>query len=95
MTLKNRPLDFGINYERLATLTENYISADITDLIVPDASKLALKTKSRITMKMLEDVINNTSPSVPIQELEKYKQINLKMVGNRMDSNSKRPRIGF
>jgi transitional endoplasmic reticulum ATPase len=95
MTLKNRPLDFGIDYEKLATLTENYISADITDLIVPDAARLALKIKSRITMKMLEDVINNTSPSVPIHELEKYKLINVKMAGNRIDSNSKRPRIGF
>lgn len=52
MTLKNRPLDFGIDYDRLANLTENYISADITELIIPDAARLALKTKARISMKI-------------------------------------------
>jgi len=95
MTLKNRPVDFGMDYDRLATLTENYISADITDLIVPDASRLALKTKARISMKILEEVIKNTKPSVPFQELKKYEIIRAKMNGENVEQKNERPRIGF
>ncbi len=95
MTLKNRPLDFGIDYDRLATLTENYISADITELIVPDASRLALKTKARISMNILEEVIKNTKPSVPLHELKKYEAIKAKMNGENVEYKNERPRIGF
>lgn len=95
MALKNRPLDFGIDYDRLAKLTENYISADITELIVPDAARLALKTKSRISMKILEEIIKNTKPSVPLHELEKYEKIKAKMDGENIDRKNERPRIGF
>lgn len=95
MSLKNRPLDFGIDYERLAKLTENYISADITELIVPDAARLALKTKSRISMKILEEVIKNTKPSVPLHELKKYEVIKAKMDGENIEQKNERPRIGF
>lgn len=95
MTLKNRPLDFGIEYDRLATLTENYISADITDLIVPDAARQALKIKARISMNILEEVIKSTKPSVPIHELKKYEAIKAKMDGINIDQKNERPRIGF
>ena len=95
MTLKNRPLDFGLDYDRLAKLTENYISADITELIVPDAARLALKTKSRISMKILEEVIKNTKPSVPLHELKKYEVIKAKMDGENIEQKNERPRIGF
>lgn len=70
MYLKNRPLDFGIDYDKLAQITENYASSDIKDLIVDDASRQALKTKSRISMKILEEVIKSTKPSVSLQELK-------------------------
>ena len=95
MTLKNRPLDFGLDYDRLAKLTENYISADITELIVSDAARLALKTKSRISMYILEQVIMNTKPSVPLQELKKYEVIKAKMDGENIVQKNERPRIGF
>ncbi|MCE1169576.1 MAG: AAA family ATPase [Sphingobacteriia bacterium] len=95
MTLKNRPLDFGIDYDMLAKMTENYISADITELIVPDAARLALKTKSRISMKILEEIINNTKPSVSLQELKKYEIIKSKMDGEHIEQNNPHPRIGF
>lgn len=92
--LINRPLDFGIDYERLAKLTENYVSADI-ELLVNDASRLALKTKKRISMKILEEVINNTKPTVSRQELKKYERIRAKMDGEDDDPKNERPRIGF
>jgi transitional endoplasmic reticulum ATPase len=52
MYLKSRPIDFGIDYEKLAHLTENYVSSDIKDSIIDEASRQALKAKSRITMKI-------------------------------------------
>lgn len=95
MYLKNRPLDLGIDYGKLADLTENYVSADIKDLIIADASRIALKAKTRITMKILEEVIKNTKPSVPLQELKKYEVIKAKMDGENVEQKNERPRIGF
>lgn len=93
--LKNRPYDFGIDYNRLASLTENYVSADI-QLIVNDAAREALKLRSKITMVILESIIKTIRPSLSSEELERYKDIKAKMDGeliNRMDG--KRTRIGF
>ncbi len=94
MYLKNRPLDFGMDYDRLSKLTENYVSADI-EFLVNEASRLALKSKSRISMKILEEVIKSTKPSVPLQELKKYEIIKAKMDGENIDQKNERPRIGF
>jgi len=93
--LKSRPLDFCIDYNKLATLTDNYVSSDIKDLIVDEASRQALKVKSRITMKILEDVIINTIPSVPLQELKKYELMRMKMEGVSIEKKNDRPRVGF
>jgi len=95
MYLKNRPLDLGIDYDRLASLTENYVSADIKDLIIADSSRIALKTRSRISMKILEEVIKNTKSSVPLQELKKYEEIKEKMDGVVTEKKNDRPRVGF
>jgi transitional endoplasmic reticulum ATPase len=79
MYLKNRPLDFGIDCEQLSGLTENYVSADI-ELLVNEAARLALRAKSRISMRILEDVIKATQPSVPLSELKKYEKIKEKII---------------
>ncbi|MDR1371812.1 MAG: ATP-binding protein [Dysgonamonadaceae bacterium] len=71
MYLKDRPLDFGIDYDKLATLTENYVSADI-EFLVNETARTALKEKKRITMALLENTIQTTKPSVPLKELEKF-----------------------
>lgn len=92
MYLKSRPYDFGIDYERLASLTENYVSADL-EMIVNDASRIALRLKSRITMNILEEVISKTLPSLTKQELEKYKAIKDKIDGKT--SPTPRRRVGF
>ncbi|HPS83205.1 MAG TPA: ATP-binding protein, partial [Bacteroidales bacterium] len=94
MYLKNRPLDFGIDYEQLSKLTEHYVSADI-EFLVNEASRFALKTKSRITMKILEDVIINSNPSVPINESNKFEQIKAKMEGENIVQKNERKRIGY
>jgi transitional endoplasmic reticulum ATPase len=94
MYLKNRPLDFGMDYEKLSTLTANYVSSDI-EFLVNEASRLALKEKSRITMHILENIIKNTKPSVPLHELQKYETVRVKMNSEPIEHKNERPRIGF
>ena len=88
--LKNRPYDFGLDYEELASLTENYVSADI-QLIVNDASRAALKRHSRITMDLLRSAIEETRPSLSLCELERYQEIKAKMDGEIPN----KQRVGF
>lgn len=90
--LKSRPYDFGIDYDKLAQLTDDYVSSDI-ELIINDASRFALRQKSRITMAILEDVISKTKPSLTASELRKYLAIKSKMDGEA--SSNPRPRVGF
>jgi len=94
MYLKNRPLDFGIDYERLAILTSNYVSSDI-QFLVNETARLAMKQKSRINMNHLEEIIKSTKPSVSIQELKKYDLINAKINSENIEQKKERTRIGF
>lgn len=94
MYLNKRPLDFGIDYNVLATLTVNYVSADI-EFLVNEASLMALKEKSRISMAVLENVIKITKPSVPLHELQKYETIRAKMNSENIEQKEHRRRIGF
>ena len=91
--LKKRPYDFGIDYEYLADLTQNYVSADLK-LIVDDASRKALITKSKITQTILEEVIAATKPSLSDKDLQRYEHIKAEMNGEKVDNNT-RPKIGF
>lgn len=92
--LERRPYDFGLNYEELAALTENYVSADI-QLIVNDAARNALKAHSRITMAFLIAAIRNTLPSLNAEEMKHYDKIKAKMAGESLEEQNKHPRIGF
>ena len=92
--LKNRPLDFGIDYDKLSILTANYVSSDI-EFLVNEVSRFALKSKSRITMENLEEIIKSTKPSVPLHELQKYEAVKAKMNSEGTEFKSERPRIGF
>jgi len=97
MYLKSRPVDFGMDYEKLATITDNFVAADI-ELIVNDASRNALKSKGRITMETIENIIKNTKPSVSITELKKYEELRKKLDGDSNPISNKtneRPIIGF
>lgn len=94
MYLKNRPLDFGMDYDKLSTLTANYVSSDI-EFLVNEASRLALKEKSRITMVILANIIKATKPSVPLHELQKYETVRAKMNSENTEQKNDRPRIGF
>jgi transitional endoplasmic reticulum ATPase len=94
MYLKSRPLDFGVDYDKLSTLTINYVSSDI-EFLVNEASRSALKEKSRITMQILEKTIQNTKPSVPFEVLQKYEKLKSKMDSDESDLKNDRTRIGF
>jgi transitional endoplasmic reticulum ATPase len=91
--LKDRPLDFGIDYEQLATLTENYVSSDIK-LIIDEASRKVIREKTkRITMETLKTVIQNQKPTISLEVLRKYETIRAEMEGTQIKP--ERPRVGF
>ena len=90
--LKSRPYDFGLDYEKLARITEGYVSADI-ELIVVDSARIALRQKSKITMAILEDVIAQTRPSLTSDELKKYLTFKARIEGN--EQLPTRRRVGF
>jgi len=46
-------------------------------------------------MKILDEIIKKTKPSVPLQELQKYEAIKAKMDGENTEQKDERPRIGF
>lgn len=97
MNLKGRPLDFGLDYIKLAEITENYVSADI-EYLVNEASRHAMVSKSRITMEVLKHTIEKSSPSVPLKELKKYELIRASLNSEnseKTEKDSERKRIGF
>lgn len=92
--LKNRPYDFGLDYQQLSDMTHGYVSADIK-LIVDDASRNALRLHCKITMNLLKSAISNTQPSLSTNELRKYERIRSMMNGEDIKKSNDRPRIGF
>jgi transitional endoplasmic reticulum ATPase len=46
-------------------------------------------------MKILENTIKNTKPSVPLHELQKYETARAKMNSEQIEQKNERPRIGF
>lgn len=92
--LSKRPYDFGLDYQQLADMTQNYVSADI-QLIVNDASRNALRQHCKITMGILQSAIANVRPSLSASELRKYERIRAKMNGEEEKKSNDRPRIGF
>ncbi|MDR1610787.1 MAG: cell division protein, partial [Candidatus Symbiothrix sp.] len=68
------PLDFGIDYGRLATLTENYVSGDIK-LIVDEASRKTIRDKKkRISMNTLESIIAHQRPTISIHDISPHRK---------------------
>lgn len=93
ISITKRKYDFGIDYERLADLTENYISADIT-LVIDTAARLAFRRHiGKITMALLEEAIAQTKPSLTAEQIKRHEAIRDAFQGNRPIS--KRNKIGF
>ena len=93
--LKDRPVDLSVDYDILSLLTENYVSSDIKFLI-DEASRQALKVKSRITMEVLQTVIKTNKPTVTLKEINKYVALKQKWDNEKggKDDNDRTP-IGF
>ena len=94
--LKDRPVDLSVDYDILALLTENYVSSDIKFLI-DEASRQALKVRSRITMEILQSVIKANKPSVTLKEINKYVALKRKWENERenIEEKNERTPIGF
>lgn len=69
--LRERPVDKDIDLNKLAELTKNYVSSDIS-FLVNEASRSALKERANISQKHFEDSINKFPPSVSERQLRKY-----------------------
>lgn len=93
MYLRKRPYDFGIDYSKLAGMTDGFVSADIK-LIIDDASRVALTKRSKITQMIIENVILSTRPSLSSAELQKYESIKSQIDGEKPQK-SERRKIGF
>lgn len=97
--LSGRPHDFGLNYDKLAKLTDFYVSSDIK-FLVDEASRKSVQLyragksdNSRLTMQLLEQIINSQKPTVSKEELIKYDTIR-----NKMENNIDKPvrnKIGY
>ncbi|WP_407931608.1 AAA family ATPase, partial [Ignavibacterium album] len=93
LNLRKKVLDFGLDYDRLSNLTDNFVSADI-EAIVNEATSIAMAENSKISMKLLEDVIKRYLP-FPSEELQKYEMIKVKFEGKVPIETNEKPRIGF
>jgi len=67
--LKDRPIDLDLDTSKLADLTKDYVSSDIK-YIVDEASRAAIKTKSRISQHILESTLLVSKPSVSLGEIK-------------------------
>lgn len=93
INLSKRRCDFGIDYDYLASITENYISADIK-LIIDNAARLTFKRKlGKITQAILEEVIADSKPSITIDIIRKHEAIRDEFIGGGRQTTRKR--VGF
>lgn len=94
INLKKRKTDFGIDYDKLAELTENYISADIR-LIVDTAARLVFRRKlDKISMDILEEAISTIKPSLTLEMIRKHEEIRDAFEG-KAPIEKPRKKIGF
>lgn len=93
INLSKRKCDFGIDYEKLAGLTENYISADIK-MIVDNAARLTFRRKlGKIYQSTIEEVIASSKPSISIDVIKKHEAIRDEFMG--IKKTEQRRKIGF
>lgn len=93
INLSKRKCDFGIDYDKLASLTENYISADIK-MIVDNAARLTFRRKlGKIMQSTLEEVIANSKPSITMDMIKRHEAIRDEFLGVKKSFDRKK--IGF
>jgi transitional endoplasmic reticulum ATPase len=93
MYLEKRPIEIGIDYNKLAELTEDYASKDI-QLICDEAARQVVRVAHRITMDNILLAIKEAIPTNSKETLARCRQERDKMQGKNSNTNE-RPRIGF
>ena len=69
--LKDRPTAMDIDFDKLSVLTNLYVASDIK-FLVNEASRNALKERTRINQEHLESAIKTNPPSISEKQLKKY-----------------------
>jgi len=77
MGLSGRPHEEKIDYEKLAKLTEYYVSSDI-ELICNEAARLAVEVDIPINEDMIMKVLSRINPSITKDELVYFQQFSSK-----------------
>lgn len=91
--LKNRPLELGIDYNKLAELTNGYVSSDVKN-ICDKSARIALKQDSVITEYIICNIIKSTKPSISPSDMSSYIRIKEQFIGSS-EGKQQRPKIGF
>lgn len=89
--LSNRPVDLGIDYEKLAAYTSGFVASDIV-FVVDEAARYALRNNGKIEQNVLEEIVSNTRPSLNKEQLLHYEAIKDKLEGTTKTNGRK---IGF
>lgn len=100
LTLSKLPVDEGIDFAKLAILTNGYNCSDISYIVKTASRKMfnaTLRERNRpyrkITQELLEDTILHKSPSVSSRDIREYERIRSEL--SPKDTSCKRPAIGF
>lgn len=94
ISIEKRKYDFGIDYDKLADMTEKFISADIS-LVIDKAARLAFRRKiDKITMALLEEAIIDTKPSLTMEQIRQHEAIRDRFMGLSTQKEKNSP-IGF
>ena len=91
--LNNRYTDAEIDYDKLASLTENTVASDIEFIVNSSSHKAAIK-EVPISMEILLEVIKEFKPSLNEEKLKEYEVARQTFENNDKSDNSRTP-IGF
>lgn len=88
--LKGRPCEQGIDFNRLASLSKDYIASEIA-MIVNNAAREASKDDTDITQQLLETMVKAHKPVTTTERIKYYEKMKQKLE----DKQQERPRVGF
>ena len=91
--LEKRPREVGLDYTDFAKATENYVSSDIK-FLCDEASRKALRLKTRISNKIIIDTIKLNKPSISLNEIKQYVEVKSTIDGEAGDDTNQQG-IGF
>ena len=92
--LKNRYADTNIDYDKLASITNNYVASDI-EFIINSASHTAAIKETPISMDIILDVIKEFKPSLNEEKLKEYEAARKTFENSDKSDNNSRTPIGF